>query len=460
MKNSTFILVLLVFFMLSRKQVYGQFLKEVNPFADENVDDLGDVSDEFQTYFFEALKQKGIENHERAITALDKCIALQPDRAVLYFERGKNQAALKQYDLAERDYLKALELKPEDQDVLELLYDVYFKERNYAKAEGVIKRLIAYDTQYKEDLAKLYTATTRYEEALDLIEELDAEKGSDFYRNQMKNRLYMLSGNTDRQVKEIRKSIKASPKSESEYLKLIFLYSEQGDVQKAYNTALELQKINPEADEVHLALYKFYLNDGKTPDAIASMLRVIESKRMEPPLKHRVLNDFLNFVTDNPTYEPQLEKAIAAFDNQVTNSNIYQSLAQYYLKKGDKLKALPYLNKALDDDPEDLELIKNTVLLQLDAEAYKEAQELTSSALDLYPSQPLLYLTYGVSLVKQSKFEDAIEQLEIGVDYIIDDTRMESDFYQQLGEAYTGLGNSQKANTYYSLANKLKSIID
>jgi len=32
-------------------------------------DDLGDVTDEFQEYFFEALKQRGIENYEKASTS-------------------------------------------------------------------------------------------------------------------------------------------------------------------------------------------------------------------------------------------------------------------------------------------------------------------------------------------------------------------------------------------------------
>ena len=35
-------------------------------------DDLGNVSDDFQENFFEALKQKGIENYELALNALDK----------------------------------------------------------------------------------------------------------------------------------------------------------------------------------------------------------------------------------------------------------------------------------------------------------------------------------------------------------------------------------------------------
>lgn len=35
-------------------------------------------SDEFQEYFFEALKQKGIENYDKAINLLIKCKKLQP----------------------------------------------------------------------------------------------------------------------------------------------------------------------------------------------------------------------------------------------------------------------------------------------------------------------------------------------------------------------------------------------
>ena len=39
-------------------------------------DDLGDVEDKFQEFFYEALKQKGIENYGRSAEALLKCIAL------------------------------------------------------------------------------------------------------------------------------------------------------------------------------------------------------------------------------------------------------------------------------------------------------------------------------------------------------------------------------------------------
>ncbi|MFT5890521.1 MAG: tetratricopeptide (TPR) repeat protein [Dokdonia sp.] len=455
MKKNQYILVLfLCLSMLSRKHIYAQ---DQTPFADQNVDDLGDVSDAFQETFFEALKQKGIENYELAIAALNKCIVMEPNQAILYFERGKNHAALKKYDLAEEDFIKTLSLKPNQEPVLETLYDVYYKNRDYEKAEKIVKQLIPFDAQYKEDLARLYTATKRYDLALQLIDELDTEKGGDIYRDQLRDRIYKLSGNKKGRTDAIEKKIASNPTAEADYLKLIYLYSEQGETKKAYDTALKLKEINPNAEEVNLALYKLYLEDGKTDDAIAAMKNVLKSKKITSKAKHRVLNDFLLFVDRNPPYEGQLEEAISIFDSQVADSKIYQELASYFINKGAKNKALPYLKKALANDPENIEIIKSTLLLQLDTGAYENAEAIASSALELYPSQPLLYLTHGVALNKQAKFKDAIEQLEVGLDYIIDDTKMESDFYQQLGEAYIGTGNATKGQQYIQKANALKA---
>ena len=49
----------------------------------------------FQTHFFEALKQKAIENHDKAITALERCLKLDANNATIYHELGKNYLALK-----------------------------------------------------------------------------------------------------------------------------------------------------------------------------------------------------------------------------------------------------------------------------------------------------------------------------------------------------------------------------
>src|SRR5690606_15006888 len=64
-------------------------------------DDLGDVEDQFQEYFFEAMKQKSIENYDRSVEALLKCKQLNKNIPVVYYELGKNYNQLKNFGSAE-----------------------------------------------------------------------------------------------------------------------------------------------------------------------------------------------------------------------------------------------------------------------------------------------------------------------------------------------------------------------
>ena len=85
MQKQIYILVLIFGLFLFPQGNYAQV-----DFNKKPDDDLGDVADEYQELFFEALKQKGIENYDRAIEALLKCEKLDDSDAALYFELGKN----------------------------------------------------------------------------------------------------------------------------------------------------------------------------------------------------------------------------------------------------------------------------------------------------------------------------------------------------------------------------------
>ena len=59
-------------------------------YAQTEPDEIVAKTDEFDNNFFEAIKQKGMENFDKAIESLEKCANLQPKNAVVYFELGKN----------------------------------------------------------------------------------------------------------------------------------------------------------------------------------------------------------------------------------------------------------------------------------------------------------------------------------------------------------------------------------
>ncbi len=449
-KHSYLLLVLVVLFQISG----GMFAQEEEP----PTDDLGNVSDAFQENFFEGLKQKGIENYELALTALRKAeMAAKGDTeniAVVHFEMGKNYAYLKQFEDAERMYNQVLESMGERLDVLEALYDVYYQQQNYNAAIPLVEKLTKYDSDYKEDLANLYHLTEQYDKALEILDELDEDWGESVLRNALRRQIYKVTGNTEGAITNLEDKIDKNPKKEQDYLNLIFLYSEQGDTKKAYETAQELLKNQPDSELVHLALYKFYLEDGEVEKALQSMEVVFSSNEIDKDSKYRVLGDFIGFANQNPGYENRLEAIVGSFSEE-NSGQVYEQLGLYYLAKEQKDKALQFYEKGMAIDQDNYSLVKNTLLLQIEFKKYSEAARASTEALEIFPAQPLLYLVNGVANIELEKLDIAIESMETGIDYLIDDLKMEKDFYEQLSIAYLKKGNEAKAASFAKKASEI-----
>ncbi|GGG30523.1 cytochrome c biosynthesis protein [Christiangramia forsetii] len=426
------------------------------PFQDINQDDLGNVSDEFQEYFFEALKQKGIENYEKAIIALEKCLKLDTEKSVVYFELGKNYQELEQFEQAITNFKKASELEPQKESILVYLFQTYRMTEDFDGAITTLKKLIPIDEAYKQDLANLYLLNENYEQALSLLDELDTKLGANSYRNSLRRQIFARTNNTVAQIENLQQGISDNPDVEQNYLNLIYIYSENGEDEEAFKVAQELLDTNPGSTLAHLALYKFYLSKGDTEAAVASMKIVFESEEIDAESKFKVLNDFLNFVQENPTYEEDLIEVAGNLTEWEDAPKLYEQLGRYYLKRNNREDALKFFELGLKENPGNFELTKNTLLLQLEFEKYEAAKGLSGEALEGFPSQPMLYLFQAVALNKLMDFESAKESLEDGLDYLIDDTLMEIDFYSQLIISYSGMKNADKAEEYRQKAENLK----
>jgi len=410
-------------------------------------DDLGNVEDRFQEYFFEALKQKGIENYQRSIDALLQCIKLDDSDPVLYYELGKNYKILKNFGAAEDALKEAVSKAPDNEWFLDELYDVYIQQDDMDKALKTVKQLVKFHPDYKQDLASLYIKVKKYKNALEILDELDSKFGYSEDRDYLRNQIYNITGNDEDRIENLEDRVRKNPEDEANYLRLIYRYSETGDIKKAFDASKDLLKVHPDSKLVHLALYKFYLDDNNTEEAINSMRIVLTSGEINADAKTKVLNDFINFVSKNPEFEPQLIEITSLIDEEKSVKTL-RELAQYHLKLNNKEKALGYYEQVLAQEPNNFNTIKDILLLHLDLNNDEKAATLSLGTLELFPAQPILYLVNGVANNKLKFPEKAIESLETGIDYVIEDPKMLTDFYKQLSIAYKQTNNITKSEAF------------
>lgn len=423
--------------------------------AQTEPEDIAMATDEYQDSFYESLKQKGIENYDKAIVSLEKCIKLKPNDAVAYFELGKNYLSLKSYRDAQDNFEKATQLDPKNKWYWLGIYDVSYETKNYPLAIATIQKIIVFDEEYKDDLISLYMITNQQDKALILINEMNDKFGKSEDRDRYKLEILSQGKYQNAEASNLIDQIKKNPKEESNYVNLIFLYSKSEETEKALDVAKQLAKEIPNSEWGQVSLFKGYLDANQADKAIKSMNVILSSTKIDSKIKHRTLNEFLIYVNKNPQYAPDLEKAIAYFDNDAT-VDVNKEIGKFYHSKNQFENAIKYYEKDLKANS-DTDRETNLLLLEAYTQA-KQFEVMTKRAMymiEVYPSQPQFYYYAGLGSNQLKQFKNAKTVLEMGMDYVVEDKALEINFNIQLGEAYSGLGDAKKKEEYFLKANEL-----
>jgi tetratricopeptide (TPR) repeat protein len=334
------------------------------------------------------------------------------------------------------------------------MYDVCYATRDYNQSIVIVEKLIEFKEDYKEDLVSLYMNTQQFDKALELINELNDKVGKSDKRELYKAEILKDAKYQSAEKNNLLEQIKKNPKEESNYVALIYLYSQSNQEEKALEIAKKLELAIPASDWAQVSLFKFHLNNNDGDNAVKAMNIVLPSKKIDPKIKHRMLNEFLIFAKNNPKYEPDLDKAISYFDND-KEVKVAKEIGKFYYSKANWDKAIKYFEMHLKNAEDDIE----TQLLLLQAFTDKQQFDILSKQADdlsqLFPTQPEFYYYAGLANNQLSSYKKAAEFLETGLDFVIDNAALEINFNIQLGESYNGLGDMKKKEKYFAKANEL-----
>ena len=425
----------------NQQVIYGQ----ISP------DDIALVENEVENNFYESIKQRGIENYDKAIIAIQKCIQKDNDNPVFYHELGKNYLDLKQYVEAENAFKKAVELNPNERWYLNGLYDVYYQTKDFQKSIPVVQKLISFDPNMSEDLVSLYMYTNQHDKALNLLKEMESTSVLSQSMEYYKLKIQSSNASSKPEVKELENLIKKQPKVEQNYIDLMMLYSTSNQEEKAFEVAKELAKEIPNSDWAHVSLFKFYLVNNEIDNAEKSMFKIFKNKSIDTRIKHRILNEFLIVTVDTNEHDAALEEAVDYFtDTNVINVSI--EIGKFFYNKGNYLKTEFYLKKGIQNDSNNIEAVLLLLEVESALEKFEEMKNVATNYIDLYPTFAKLYFYAGLANFKLNKSKEAIDQLEMGLEFIVENAVLERQFYLLLAESFKQISNPTKEKMYRSKA--------
>ncbi|MCD8408769.1 hypothetical protein J2Q11_00625 [Tenacibaculum finnmarkense genomovar finnmarkense] len=95
------------------------------------------------------------------------------------------------------------------------------------------------------------------------------------------------------------------------------------------------------------------------------------------------------------------------------------------------------------------------LLLKLATNKHIDLLKYSTQGVALFPAQPFVYLMNGKALNNNKKHKKALQSLQNGIDFVIDNPQIEAKFYLEMARAYKSLKQLKKAADFKNKAAKI-----
>jgi len=420
--------------------------KEVKPVIDKN-------NLKFNNYFFSALKAKSLENYEDALDLFQKCIKIDNIKAVPYYESAMINKALGRFNLAVEQIKIAVELDLDNRWYKLHYAEALFANRDFKSASVVYKKLILKEPGNQDLfflLADMYIYDNDFLKAIEVYDNLELIKGIDKMISMQKHKLYMQLEKRKYAVKELKNLVEKFP-NDIEALEILSeAYLLNDDKEKAFDIFKKLAVIAPENGRIHLTLADYYRDQGDNTKSFEELKLAFKSVKLSVDVKVRILASYFQLLAVNKTMKEQAY-TLAKLLMQ-THPNDVKSNALY----ADILYADNRFNEAkehylivLENNKTESQVWSQVLFIQAEQSDFEGMLKTSEEALTYFSTEPLFYYFNGVANKWFKNYDDAISSLNMGVEFVLDNTMLLLEFYSSLADSYHATKEHNLSDDYY-----------
>ncbi len=414
----------------------------------------------FKHAFHDAGKEKILGNYELAAELFQQCIKINPKQADPYFELATIYDYAGKKDKALIYAKEAVKLEP-DNTWYKLLYaDLLKKDGQIEKVLKIYEELIKQTPgkiEYYYELANAYLNTNNLADAILVYDKIEEQFGLNDEVVIQKQKLYLALNKPDKAIEEIQKLINLDP-SEVKYLGVLAeIYQKTNNQAKAIELFDKILILEPDNSFVMLSLSEYYKKMGDKEKSFLYLEKAFLNPSLEIDSKVKIL---LNYYVITETDSSLIKQAYVLLDALIkTNSTQAKAFSIYgdFLYRDKKIvEAREQFRKAVKLEKDKFAIWNQILVIDAELEDYISMEKESEQVLELFPTQPFLYLYNGVANMQLNKLEKSIESFETGVNLVVDNKTLSSQFYSNIGDAYHRLKQNDKSDLYYEKALSLE----
>jgi tetratricopeptide (TPR) repeat protein len=421
------------------------------------------TNDLFRDYFHQAIGEKMIGHYDRAIEIFEECLKLEPNSSAVHFAlsdlyelQGNKTKAI---EFAKR----AFELDKLNKWYTLRLADLYFGIGDYASSATYFDLAIDEEEQnldLKFKYAEALIYSDQYQKAIDMMNVIEVETGKIPQLSLTKHDMYMALGQEEKAQAELNSLINEDPSNVENRVFVAEYFLNTNQAEKAKQVALDAIKIDPESGSAYVVLADVEIRSGNISAAFGHLKTAFAKDDVELERKLELISGLMPYAFSADPDAPIIQQGIGdlfaiIYDPALKNSRLHSIYGTFLQQQGKKTEALAQFRMVCELNKDDYQAWDNLLNIEYDLNAYRDMFNDAQKAIELFPSQPMLYLLAGIGAYESGNFNAAEEYLFLGKDLVVQNNELLAEFYYHLGKVSGIQKNYSEAYTYLDQAKKI-----
>ena len=408
---------------------------------------------EFNTHLFNALKSKSLENYEQALEQFQKCIIMDNKQALPFYESALINKGLGNLDLASEQAKIATEIEKNNRWYQLNYAEVLFANHDFKSASVEYKKLLLKEPGNKELyflLADTYIYDNDFPKAIEVYDDLEQIKGIDKMVSMQKHKLYMQLEKKKYAIKELKNLLEKFP-NEIEALEILSeVYLLNDEKEKAFDIFKQLAIIVPENGRIHLTLADYYRKQDDNIKSFEELKLAFKSIKLGIDVKVSILASYFQLLAVNNIMKEQAytlaKLLIEIHPNEVKPNAIYADIL--YTDNRFKEAKEQYLI-VLEKDKTKSQVWSQVLFIQAEQNDFEGMLKTSEQALTYFSTDPLFYYFNGVANKWFKNYDQAINSLNMGVEFVLDNKMLLLEFYSSLADSYHAIKEHKLSDENY-----------
>ena len=414
------------------------------------------TSQRFKYFYLEAINQQNKGTYAAAFDLLNHCQEINPNAAEVYFMRSAYYSMLKNDSLMVADIERAAALNPTNTTFMERLGQIYIGMGKFPKAIETYEKIFA-NTRDRDDvlniLIQLYDRQKDYDNMLHTIDRLESLEGSSEEITLARMRVLALKGDKEAELAEL-KSLSEKHPNDMNYHVMMGNWLLQNDrADEALKEYDDVLKMEPDNLMAQMSMLDYYRNVGE--DSLANDLQEKMLINEDTPINSK-MTLMRKVVADNEQNGGDSTQVLDLFHRILAKpqktTDMHELYAAYMtLKKMPQDSINQALRDALEIAPDNAGVRLELIQAEWSKKNFDEVIRLSRAAQEYNPDEMAFYYFMGLAHFQKDERDEALNSFQRGVAQINESSNKEivSDFYAIMGDILHEKGREKEAYAAY-----------